>query len=187
MRPAKPSLFRQMENKIILYVLGLGAIIASSYISFDVRLSALIIPFTAQSLAVFVVAGLVGTRTFLAIILSYLILGTLGLPIFAGGSSGLEKLLGPSGGFLIGFLFSGVYISQAIKSKDSFGKHILIMLLATLILFLFGLAMLTYKFDWSKALQYGFYPYWPMALVKAGLSACIVFYLTRHRQTKNKA
>ena len=176
-----------MANKSLTILIGLATIIASAYISYDIEFSDLIIPFTAQSLAVFVVAGLVNVRSFLIIITSYLLLGAIGLPVFAGGSSGLEKLFGPSGGFLIGFLFSGLYISQAIKSKITSARVVVIMLVATVILFAFGLVMLTFKFDWGKALQYGFYPYWPMAIVKALLSAFIVVQIRRWWQTQNKA
>lgn len=63
------------------------------------------IPFTLQSYAVFAVCGLLGAKRGLAAVLLYLALGAAGLPVFSGFGGGLGALLGPTGGFLLGFLF----------------------------------------------------------------------------------
>jgi len=152
---------------------SLAAIILASYLSITIPITDSGIPFTAQSWAVFLVSGLLSPRQFLAVILVYLVLGMLGLPVFADGTSGVEKLAGGSGGFLYGFVFSGFFISWAITKYRlaSFSEHIGVMLLATVVLFLFGLGHLAGKFGMTKALEYGLYPFWKMALVKALLAA----------------
>ncbi len=48
----------------------------------------------------------------------YLSMGALGLPVFSGGTAGVGKLLGPTGGFYFGFLLSAVVVS-ALKGKDT--------------------------------------------------------------------
>ena len=103
-------------------------------------------------------------------------IGALGLPVFAEGSSGYEKIMGPSGGFLIGFLFSGTFISYTRQhiQKDNILHWSTLMLLATVILFLFGLSQLHVHFDFSKAIEYGLAPFWKMAILKALLAALIV-------------
>jgi len=162
--------------------LALVAIIASAYITVTLPISEKDIPFTAQSLVIFVVAALLSPRVFLATICSYLFLGGLGLPVFAEGSAGWSKLIGPSGGFLIGFLFSGLFISYRLQDKSTFLIQVLLtMIIATGILFLFGLGVLTSKFGFTKALEYGFYPFWIMALVKAVMSAILVYLLKATR------
>ena len=63
------------------------------------------IPFTVQSYALLAVCGLLGAKRGLAATLLYLALGAVGLPVFSGFGGGLGALLGPTGGFLLGFLF----------------------------------------------------------------------------------
>ena len=53
----------------------------------------------------------------------YLVMGTLGLPVFSGGSSGVGKLLGPTGGFYFGFLLSAIVISLLKGKKPSFLRY----------------------------------------------------------------
>jgi len=128
-------------------------------------------------------------RNFLIVIISYLLVGVLGLPVFADGSAGWSKLVGASGGFLYGFLFSGLVISVFMNGlkEAKFSKVVFVMLVGTLVLFLFGLSHLAYKFGISKALEYGLYPFWKMALVKALLAGIVVFSLNNYVLTKIKA
>ncbi len=156
-------------------LLPLLVLIVSAYIS--VSIPKLSIPFTAQSLAVFVIAGLLSPRYFAIVILSYLGLGLVGVPVFAEGTAGLSKVLGNSGGFLYGFLFSGAVIvySTHKESEIPLTRLINVMLLATVVLFVFGVGHLAIKLDLQKALLYGLYPYWKMAVIKALLAAVIVW------------
>lgn len=164
-------------------------LVASAYISVTLPISEKGIPFTAQSLAVFVIAALVRPREFLLIITAYLFLGIVGFPVFAEGTAGWEKIIGGSGGFLYGFLFSGLVISYLVdrESKNSFWSMILTMIIGTIVLFTFGLGHLTMKYGLVKAIEYGLTPFWMMALVKAGLAGILVFYYKRLRLSKNKA
>lgn len=160
---------------VLLSVIALLTLIVSAYISITLPISEKGIPFTAQSLVVFVIAGLFKPGHTAAIIGSYLLLGLVGLPVFAEGTAGWEKLAGASGGFLYGFLIAGVVISLLTKTVESEKSGVLMaMLIGTVVLFIFGLGQLCYKFGWSKALEYGFYPFWKMALVKALLAALVV-------------
>ena len=53
----------------------------------------------------------------------YLVMGALGLPVFSGGTSGIGKLLGPTGGFYFGFLLSAIAISLLKGKKSSFLRY----------------------------------------------------------------
>ena len=161
--------------KPLIFVLAVLFLIASAYISITLPISEKGIPFTAQSLVVFIIAGLFRPRETVLIIGVYLLLGLVGMPVYAEGSAGWEKLAGASGGFLYGFLFSGICISYLISRPGGrVGNVVGAMLIGTLVLFFFGLGQLSYKFGWSKALEYGLYPFWKMALVKALLAALAV-------------
>ena len=67
------------------------------------------VPFTMQTFAVFAALLLLGGKRGLAAIGLYLLLGLVGLPVFSGFRGGPGHLLGPTGGYLLGFLFTGLY------------------------------------------------------------------------------
>ena len=67
-----------------------------------------VVPFTLQTFAVFLTVALLGGRRGFFTILVYLLLGALGVPVFAGFSGGLGVLIGPLGGYLAGFLLTAL-------------------------------------------------------------------------------
>ena len=66
------------------------------------------VPFTMQTFGVFLAVGLIGGRRGTAATAVYLLLGAVGLPVFSGFAGGIEHLMGPTGGYLIGFLFAAL-------------------------------------------------------------------------------
>ena len=66
------------------------------------------VPFTMQTFGVFAALGLLGGRRGTFAILVYLALGLVGLPVFSGFSGGAGQLLGPTGGYLIGFIVAAL-------------------------------------------------------------------------------
>ena len=62
------------------------------------------VPLSLATLGIYLAAGLSGARRGCAAVGLYLLLGALGLPVFAGFSGGLQRLLSPTGGFLLGYL-----------------------------------------------------------------------------------
>lgn len=159
-------------------LLALLLLIASAYISLTLPISEKGIPFTAQSLVVFYIAGMFKPKESVIIMITYLILGILGLPVFAEGTSGWNKVAGSSGGFLYGFTVASWTISTLTTKLAplSLIRLIIIMLIGTIVLFAFGLGHLANVYGWSKALEYGLYPFWVMALVKAIMASLLVFW-----------
>lgn len=68
------------------------------------------IDFTLQTMGVFLAVGVLGGRRGTLAILAYLLLGLVGAPVFSGFSGGPGALLTPSGGYLIGFVFTGLFM-----------------------------------------------------------------------------
>ena len=68
------------------------------------------VPFTLQTFAVFLSLGLFGGRRGCISVLLYIFLGCTGLPVFSGFSGGIGVFLGPTGGYIIGFLFSSLSV-----------------------------------------------------------------------------
>ena len=133
------------------------------------------IPITGQTFAVLLVGFFLGAKKgFLAVVV-YLILGLVGLPVFAGGAGGIKVFLDDSAGFLFGFLFGA--LSTGYFGEKGWGTHFLKcfagMVIGTLIITLFGVLFLALKYDLAIALEYGFYPFIWGALIKTVLGATI--------------
>lgn len=68
----------------------------------------MVVPFTLQTFAVFLAVGVLGGKRGTAAILIYILLGAVGIPVFAGFSAGMGVILGNTGGYIIGFVGSGL-------------------------------------------------------------------------------
>ena len=135
-----------------------------------------IIPISLTNLAIyFAIYALGGKRGTLSYIV-YLFIGLVGLPVFSGFSGGFGKLLGPTGGYLIGFIFmafiSGIFID---KFSNKIYMCFLGMALGTIITYLFGSAWLAYQINmpFNKALSVGVLPFIPGDLVKIVIASLI--------------
>ena len=99
------------------------------------------VPFTLQTFAVFCSLGLLGGKRGTAAILVYLLLGAVGVPVFAGFSGGIGILFGTTGGYLLGFILMGlVYWLGERLSMDSRIIRIISMVLGLLLCYAFGTA-----------------------------------------------
>ena len=83
--------------------LGAVLIVLCSWISIPAA-----VPFTMQTFAVFFVLAALGGARGTASIFVYILLGTVGLPVFSGFTGGAGRLLGNTGGYIVGFLFTGL-------------------------------------------------------------------------------
>ncbi len=97
------------------------------------------VPFTLQTFAVFMAVGILGGKRGSLTVLVYILLGAIGIPVFANFSGGLGVLLGTTGGYIVGFLFSALSM-WAVESF--FGRKPLVriasMLLGLIICYAFG-------------------------------------------------
>lgn len=76
------------------------------------------IPFTLQTLAIFITSGLLGWKNGTISILVYIMLGLIGLPVFAGFSAGIGALFGLTGGYIIGFIFTSLFVGATSNCID---------------------------------------------------------------------
>ena len=97
------------------------------------------VPISFTNFVIYVTIYLLGTKLGTISYLIYLLLGMAGLPVFSGFSGGLAKLAGPTGGYLVGFIFmaviSGIFIA---KSQGKPVLSIIGMVLGTLVAYAFG-------------------------------------------------
>ena len=66
------------------------------------------VPFTLQTFGVFIAVGVLGGKRGSLAVLVFIILGAIGVPVFSGMTGGVGILLGSTGGYIIGFLFSAL-------------------------------------------------------------------------------
>ena len=100
-----------------------------------------VVPFTLQTFGVFVaVSVLGGKRGTLAVVL-YLLMGIVGLPVFAGFSGGLGVLLGSTGGYIVGFVFTALtmWLMERLLGTKTWALA-LSMLLGLAVCYAFGTA-----------------------------------------------
>jgi len=120
------------------------------------------VPIVLQNMFVLLAGLLLGPVWGLACVAVYLIIGLAGLPVFAGGTSGLGKLFGPTGGYLLGYLpcvFITASVSRGLGKKPAF--DILAMVLGSLIVYSAGV-------PWLKAVT-------GMSLEKAVMAGMVPF------------
>ena len=88
------------------------------------------VPFTLQTFGVFMAVGVLGGKRGSLAVLVYILLGVIGVPVFAGFSGGLGILLNNTGGYIIGFLFSAL-VMWAMESL--WGKKPVIQILSMVV------------------------------------------------------
>ena len=140
------------------------------------------VPFTLQTMAVFLAVGLLGGRLGSLCVLIYILLGAVGLPVFAGFKGGFGALLGTTGGYIVGFLLSAL-IMWAMEAR--LGKKpwvlLLSMILGLLACYAFGTVWFrtvylnaTGPVTWGAVLSWCVLPF----LIPDALKIAAAFFLT---------
>lgn len=146
------------------------------------------IPFTMQTFAVFCAVGLLGGKRGTLSVLVYILLGVIGVPVFSGFSGGIGILLGNTGGYIIGFIFSAlIYWGMTVLLGKKTIIMVLAMLLGLLACYAFGTAwfMVVYMKNTGTvglmtALGWCVFPYILPDLIKIALAVLITKRLSRH-------
>ncbi len=99
------------------------------------------VPFTLQTFAIFAALGLLGGKRGTAAVAVYLLLGAIGVPVFAGFQGGIGALLGTTGGYLLGFLLTAL-IEWGMEARfgSKTGVFLLSAVLGMLVCYAFGTA-----------------------------------------------
>jgi biotin transport system substrate-specific component len=155
---------------------GLGALVVALSAQVVVPVPFSPVPMTLQPLAVLAVGGLLGSAAGVSALLLYIVLGALGLPVFAGGGSGILHLVGPTGGYLLAFpIAAGVTGALAGPVPRSPLRVLLACALGMVIIHAGGVAQLALLGgDPSLAMRVGFVPFLTGDLLKAGLAAALI-------------
>lgn len=151
------------------------------------------IPITLQVMVVSMCGVLLGKKNGVITIIIYLLLGMVGLPVFSGMQSGPSVIVGPTGGFMIGFIgavfFTGFLCEKIILNTDSHNKVIaktaMAMLIGLFIIYFIGTIqfMVVMKTGVIPALTQAVLPFIPMDLFKIALGIILIGFLKRNVST----
>ena len=134
-----------------------------------------------QTFGVFLAVGVLGGKRGTLAVLIYILLGAVGIPVFAGFQGGLGCLLGSTGGYIIGFLFLALVMWGFERLLgDKLWVLALSMVLGLLVCYAFGTAwfMLVYANSTGEiglltALGWCVFPFIPPDLLKIGLALVV--------------
>jgi biotin transport system substrate-specific component len=155
-------------------------LIGTAVVALSARIVILIpgnpVPFTGQTFGVLLTAGALGYRRALAATLLYLLIGVVGVPVFAEGKHGLSIILGPSGGYLVGFVLASGLVGRL--AELGWDRNLLggigAMLIGSVAIYAIGVPWLAITYfggDLTKGIEFGLLPYLLWDAVKLLLAA----------------
>lgn len=175
-RPTLADRFFARGVAMDIVLVAAGA--ALTAIAAQIQLPLWPVPVTAQTLAVLLVGSSLGALRGASSMVLYVVLGMVGLPVFSEAGSGVGVILGPTGGYLVGFVFAAAFTGWI--AQRSWDRRILRSLLAfaggTIVTFLVGLPWLavTLGLDLQQTLEAGLYPFIIGGVIKSVLAAGVV-------------
>lgn len=145
------------------------------------------VPISLTNLAIYFGLYILGMKKETISYVVYMLIGLVGVPVFSGFTGGPAKLIGPTGGYIIGFVPMAIIAGIVIdKTKGKFVPSILAMIAGTIVCYALGTVWLAYQaqLDFVKVLFAGVIPFIPGDLVKMVLAA---FFGPRILRQLNKA
>ncbi|MCH8557826.1 MAG: biotin transporter BioY [Balneolia bacterium] len=143
-----------MNKRIIIIPVLALLITAGARVTIDMG----VVPIVLTTFFIYLGGLLFGSKTALAATALYVVSGALGLPVYAGGTGGIERLLGPTGGYLLGFMIAAFTTGFISERGNSLIRDALALLLAAILLHTSGLTWL--YFYSAEAWQQTFGQYW---------------------------
>ncbi|MBU3181367.1 biotin transporter BioY [Clostridium psychrophilum] len=136
------------------------------------------VPITLQSLFVILSGLILGAKLGVLSQITYIILGLIGLPVFAGGSGGMGSVISPTFGFLIGYLAAAYVIGKLTEKNKSLSKIIYAVILGSLTIYVIGVPYFYFIFtnylgksiNLYGTLKFACLPFVPGDVVKASIA-----------------
>lgn len=140
-----------MKTKDMAYIALMAVLISvCSWLSIPAA-----IPFTMQTYAIFTALLLLGGRRGSIAVLLYILMGAVGLPVFAGFTGGVGKLMGPTGGYIVGFVFTALcyWLGERLFGKR-FGARLAGMIVGLIVCYAFGTVWFVQVYSATKPISY---------------------------------
>jgi biotin transport system substrate-specific component len=165
--------FPTYTTKTIQLILGVALLFAASQISIEIKP----VPITLQTVAIMLIGLTYSPKLAFTTIASWIIGGVAGLPMFVHFNAGLAELLGPKGGYLVGFLVAGTlmaYLKQRVFYSNSYLYTALNCVVGSAIIYTFGVSWLAKFFGWSQAINLGLIPFIIPGIIKIFLLSAAI-------------
>jgi biotin transport system substrate-specific component len=155
-------LFKQKNILVEMTLMGFAVVFLS--ILANIRIPLWPVPITMQTFGIFLIAFFFGSRKGAITIMLYILAGLVGFGVFANHKSGMTAIMGPTGGYIIGFLFTVLVVGYMIEKGYGRTKKsvLLCMIVGEIILYLFGLTGLWFflgKVSLWQVLTLGLFPF----------------------------
>lgn len=139
------------------------------------------IPIVLTTVFVILSGLLGGFRIGVSSVITYLLLGILGLPVFAGGAGGFAVIAGPGGGYLLGYLLAAAVAGLIFRPGKKISKTLLLLmvsiasLIAAAVIYIPGLFWLKLNLglEWRETLKIGIFPFIAGDLIKTAAVVAI--------------
>lgn len=159
----------------VALILGGSLLIAlSAQIQFILPFSP--VPITSQTFTVLLLGALYGSKRGPATVMTYLALGVMGLPVFAGGAFGVARLVGPTAGYLVGFLVAAFVVG--LLSERGWDRKpwttAASMIIGNGIIYMTGVLWLSRFVGWQAVLSTGFLPFLAGDALKIALATILL-------------
>jgi biotin transport system substrate-specific component len=134
------------------------------------------VPITGQTFTVLLIGALYGSKRGPATVMTYLALGVMGLPVFAGGAFGVARLVGPTAGYLVGFLAAAFVVG--LLSERGWDRKpwttAASMIFGNGIIYMTGVLWLSRFVGWHMVLSTGFLPFLAGDALKIALATILL-------------
>jgi biotin transport system substrate-specific component len=172
MWPTRPGEAVGALRALVLIALGTGLMALSA----KVNLPLPYVPMTLQTLVVLMIGAAYGWRLGSATMIAYLAEGAMGLPVFAGPVGGIAPLLGPTAGYLFGFI--GAAFVTGWLAERGWDRSVTLLFAAMaaghILILAAGFGWLAFGLGAAKAWQVGLMPFVAASLVKNALGATLM-------------
>ena len=171
-----------IADKIACRVMGVAAFVVLTALSGFVRIPLPFtpVPLTLQTFFVLLSGAMLGGSLGLSSQAIYMALGVAGVPLFSYATGGFGYLMGPTGGYMVGFLAASVFLGVSIKRvKGSLPRIFALMCVADAILLICGVIWLKVLlgYNFSRLFAIGFLPFIPGDILKAAAASAVAFKL----------
>ena len=177
------KIVRSAAKGIAQTALGVALITVCAWVTIPV----FTIPFTLQTFAVAFVGALLGWKKGTAAVAVYVLMGLVGVPVFSGFKSGVVALAGPTGGYIVGFVFLALFPALAnllpiTKTAKRCAISYLFMVIGLAVCYAFGTGwfVVMYKCSVGYALMLCVVPYLAADFVKLALAALLAVRLQKY-------
>lgn len=171
-------IFPRVNNQVRdVFLVVFGSLLVAAFAQIRIPLPFTPVPITGQTLAVLLVGATLGAYRGVGSMALYILMGLVGLPVFAGGEAGLAYLTGATGGYLLGFIAAAYAVGRLAERglERKFQTAVVPFLVGQILIYGIGVLWLAvYVGSLNNALAMGLYPFILGDIIKMALAAALL-------------